>query len=81
VAGWLPAVRALRRTGGMIHVHENVLEADLTEWMEDTRVQFEEYLAVFDKSHLSVAIDHLEKVKSYAPRVYHIVLDLSFRER
>lgn len=81
VAGWAPAVRALRSTGGIIHVHENVLAADLDGWKEDTRMQFESYLHLFDKSHLEVIIEHLETVKSYAPRVYHVVLDLRFRQK
>ena len=78
VAGWAPAVRALRPSGGIIHIHENVLAADLAGWKEDTRAQFEAYLQLFDKSHLGVTVEHLETVKSYAPRVYHVVLDLRF---
>jgi len=62
-------------------VHENVLEADLDGWKADTTAQFEAYLQLFNKLHLTVTIEHLETVKSYAPRVYHVVLDLRFRQR
>ena len=76
VQGWSLAARALKSTGGTIHVHENVLESILTTWVEETRVKFEDLLKEHGKT-LSVSVVHLEKVKSYAPRVYHVVLDLT----
>jgi tRNA(Phe) wybutosine-synthesizing methylase Tyw3 len=75
VEGWPLAARALKATGGTIHVHENVHEGILAQWVEDTRAKFETLLQGLGKQ-LAVSIVHLERVKSYAPRVYHVVLDL-----
>jgi tRNA(Phe) wybutosine-synthesizing methylase Tyw3 len=75
VEGWPLAARALKATGGTIHVHENVHEGILAQWVEDTRAKFETMLQGLGKQ-LTVSIVHLERVKSYAPRVYHVVLDL-----
>jgi tRNA(Phe) wybutosine-synthesizing methylase Tyw3 len=75
VEGWPLAARALKATGGTIHVHENVHEGILAQWVEDTRAKFETLLQGLGKQ-LTVSIVHLERVKSYAPRVYHVVLDL-----
>lgn len=83
--GWPLAVQALRPEGGMIHVHENVGEEELEEWVLETCVDFQR---MFDEKgrltgggqgeedSLKVSVRHLEKVKSYAPRVFHVVLDL-----
>jgi tRNA G37 N-methylase Trm5 len=76
VTGWELAARALKPSGGIIHVHENVLESILDTWVEETRQTFETMLRACGKE-LKVSIVHLERVKSYAPRVYHVVLDLS----
>ena len=75
VKGWPLAARALKACGGIIHVHENVLESILHTWVEETRLKFETLLLEHGKP-MKVSIVHLEKVKSYAPRVYHVVLDL-----
>jgi tRNA G37 N-methylase Trm5 len=75
VTGWPLAARALKATGGVLHVHENVLESILDIWVEETRATFQAMLQQRGKA-LLVSITHLEKVKSYAPRVYHVVLDL-----
>ncbi len=75
VTGWELAARALKSTGGVLHVHENVLESTLEVWVEETRATFQDLLQCKGKPLLA-SITHLEKVKSYAPRVYHVVLDL-----
>jgi len=73
VAGWPLAARALKPSGGVIHVHENVVDKDLSQWVEETVKVFGDLLR--DKP-LTVRASHLEKVKSYAPHVLHVVLDL-----
>ena len=72
--GWILAANAIKPTGGIIHVHENVSDRILSAWVEETVGRFSELLA--DKK-LLVVCRHVEKVKSYAPHVYHIVLDLA----
>lgn len=74
LGGWSLAAQVLKRTGGIIHVHENVADKDIKEWMEKTAEEFSRLLA---GKKLAATILHLEKVKSYAPRVHHVVLDLA----
>jgi tRNA G37 N-methylase Trm5 len=126
VQGWPLAARALKPTGGLIHVHENVHENILAAWVEETRAEFQRLLrteftaqekqkqkqqqqqeeeellsagagvgaetaeagevvpvegnnnsnSMGAELEMHVTIVHLEKVKSYAPRVFHVVLDL-----
>ena len=75
VTGWPLAARALKSSGGTIHVHENVLESILDSFVEETRIKFEDMLQQLGKN-LRVSVVHVERVKSYAPRVYHVVVDL-----
>ena len=72
--GWSLAANAIKPTGGIIHVHENVSSRILSTWVEETVQRFSELLVA---KNLRVVCRHVEKVKSYAPRVYHIVLDLA----
>jgi hypothetical protein len=75
--GWPTAVRALRRaTGGWLHVHGNV--------MVDERYIWFEWLChcllrlARDDGRVDAVIlgMHLEKVKSFAPKVNHYVADV-----
>ena len=75
VAGWPLAARCLRPDGGLLHVHENVHEDDVDAWAERARGTFEGLLQAEGKA-LAVHVRHIERVKSYAPRVLHIVVDM-----
>lgn len=78
--GWILAARAIKpSTGGVIHVHENVHQQQVETWTEATRQAFQDLFQSLGKGHLQVTVLHLECVKSYAPRVYHYVLDLQCR--
>lgn len=74
--GWPLAVNVLKSSGGMIHVHENVMESNINEFVIDCCNQFKSLFANEHQKEYQVECLHLERVKSYAPRVYHIVLDL-----
>ena len=63
----------------MIHVHENVHENILSSWIEETILKFQNMFLECNKP-MKITAMHLEKVKSYAPRVYHVVLDLLCEE-
>ena len=82
--GWPVAVSCLdRSTGGWLHVHANVPTIERTNWShwlcrslvniaseqqkEDASMNSSEWIAV---------CSHVEKVKSYAPKVDHIVADV-----
>ena len=75
VAGWPLAINALKSTGGCLHVHENVNISELDAWLESTCKIFRE-LSVTAKKPMDVRCVHLEKVKSYAPKILHVVADL-----
>ena len=61
---WEDAVRCLKPSGGWLHVHMNVKEERIEAWAEETAAK------------LGGAVGHLERVKWYAPRIRHVVLDL-----
>jgi len=76
VEGWPLAASALKSTGGILHVHENVGVADIDEWVISLCRKFEELFRSAGKD-LTVSCSHLEKVKSYAPKIFHVVADLT----
>ena len=61
---WEDAVRCLKPGGGWLHVHMNVEEERIEAWAEGTAAR------------LGGSIRHLERVKWYAPRIRHVVLDV-----
>jgi Met-10+ like-protein len=75
--GWRTAVRALRRsTGGWLHIHGNVPEKEQTTWVLWlcrclARITVEEVLPDW-----AVVCTNVERVKSFAPTVYHYVADV-----
>ena len=73
--GWPLAARILKPSGGMLHVHENVNQDNISNWILYAISKFETYFRNYNKSFRIECI-HLEKVKSYAPRIYHVVADL-----
>lgn len=76
--GWPIAVRLLRDEGGMLHVHGNMLEEAVEVWLE--RIKRE--VAGMGKglgrtwARRGVKCVHVERVKSYAPSVWHFVADV-----
>jgi tRNA wybutosine-synthesizing protein 3 len=74
--GWPLAVRAIKPAGGFIHVHENVHEDNLETWKVFCMKKFEKYFLDAGKS-MRINCTWVEKVKSYSPRVWHIVADLT----
>lgn len=75
--GWPIAVRLLRpRKGGWMHVHANVIESSIPSWVERVVETVERLGGELGKEWGGVHCRHLEKVKSYAPRVWHVVADI-----
>ncbi|CAK1358174.1 tRNA wybutosine-synthesizing protein 2 [Cercospora beticola] len=71
---------------GWLHIHENFLVDEIVEKSEETRKEFERILLgssnphlehVGDEQKLKVEIEHINKLKSYAPGVMHCVIDVS----
>ena len=94
MSGWKLGVNVLKRHGGVIHVHENVMDTDFDKWVKDTckafedlfeekRQWYDEFVKHDDSDRpqgkMEVRCLHLEKVKSYAPHLYHVVADLECR--
>ena len=74
---WEPAIQSLKETGGTLHIHMNVEEERIDAWCEET-IQKCLKFAHDGRRHWEVVSHHLEKVKWYAPRIRHVVLDVSF---
>lgn len=72
---WELAFNCLKEEGGIIHVHMNVEQQDL----DDGRF-VKETLKSFEEMGSEVKLLHLEDVKSYAPRIRHVVLDVEVRK-
>lgn len=75
--GWPLAIQVLKPCGGWLHIHENVHEEILKsgEWVSFC-VSTLEKLSEEKGKPFEFSVTHIEKVKSYAPRIYHIVLDI-----
>ena len=73
------ACKALKQdSGGTLHIHANVRSSsdpktDWKKWCDTTEFEIRQILGVDIWTTKQV---HLEPVKSFAPRVYHLVLDL-----
>ncbi|MEC7179872.1 MAG: hypothetical protein VXW36_00625 [Candidatus Thermoplasmatota archaeon] len=74
---WEPAIQSLKETGGTIHIHMNVEEEIIDAWCEATMDKCLQFASKAGR-HWEVVSHHLEKVKWYAPRIRHVVLDVSF---
>ena len=75
---WEAAVRCLKETGGVLHIHMNVEEEKIPNWQKLTIEKISTFAKLSGRK-LSVVSSHLEKVKWFAPRVRHVVLDLELR--
>ncbi len=78
VEGWPLAALCLNKsTGGVLHVHENILQDQVEHWgREVLPAAMTGIFASLPGGAMEVTCVHIERVKSYAPRVLHIVVDL-----
>ncbi|XP_054706976.1 tRNA wybutosine-synthesizing protein 2 homolog [Uloborus diversus] len=92
-SGWETACRALKPSGGILHVHGNVISnmksktipmennkcnmVEWTEWAEHVRCKIETILS--DLYHYSwlVEVLNINHIKSYAPHIDHLVVDIN----
>jgi tRNA wybutosine-synthesizing protein 3 len=74
------AVSALKETsGGVLHVHENVMVGQEEEWIRTIVQLIHQELQVLQRVDWTVHVMHTENVKSFAPRIYHWVADVHVR--
>ena len=71
---WPLAVDCLRAEGGVIHLHMNSVQTSLEDgsFVDSTT-------KTFGMLGCEVELLHLEKVKSYAPHIQHVVVDLAVK--
>ena len=73
---WPTAVAALRaETGGVMHVHGNVASGEEEAWARRLESEVAALAADLGREW-AVRVEHVEKVKWYAPRVRHLVADV-----
>ena len=72
---WPTAVAALRNSGGVLHVHGNVASGEEGAWARRLEEEIAALAAELGREW-SVRVEHVERVKWYAPRVRHLVADV-----
>ncbi|CAH0477080.1 unnamed protein product [Peronospora belbahrii] len=72
---WPLAIQVLKSSGGWLHVHDNVAVKDNETWKQYVVDTIQELAQQYGKDW-TITCDHVEKVKSYAPKVYHLVADI-----
>ena len=71
---WSLAVDCLKQIGGMVHIHMNVREKEIDSFAEYCLEQIKHHAAQRDFN--TIKLQHVEKVKWYAPHIRHIVIDI-----
>eukprot|EP00039_Didymoeca_costata_P030291 m.28822 g.28822 ORF g.28822 m.28822 type:complete len:426 (-) comp8037_c0_seq3:54-1331(-) len=87
--GWSVAIAALKGTkGGWLHVHDNVTTkkncSRSESWNDHGNFITTELIELAQNIHggeWEVDVRHVEKVKSYAPHIYHLVFDIECRRK
>lgn len=83
-AAWSIAVQLLKPQGGILHIHINKGEEEIDEFIAKSPYLFENLNKYSNRLYHGILwkgkVMHVEKVKSYAPRVWHYVIDLELRE-
>jgi tRNA G37 N-methylase Trm5 len=78
--GWRSAAMLLNKLkGGWLHVHTVCSEAELHSQQAECVDVFSTYLRDAVGNEWEVSVKHTEKVKNYAPHLYHYVFDVECR--
>ena len=75
---WQSAINCLKSNGGMLHIHMNVEEEKIDDFVSYCIDSIAKLAKQLGREGI-VSVDHVEKVKWYAPRMRHIVIDVSVR--
>jgi len=75
---WQSAINCLKSSGGRLHIHMNVEEEKIDDFVAYCIDSIAKLAKQLGREGI-VSAEHVEKVKWYAPRIRHIVLDLSVR--
>ena len=74
---WKLAIACLKEKGGTLHIHMNVEEEKIEQWIDSTISLLQQYSEELKRNY-NLEVNHLEKVKWFSPRVRHVVLDVEF---
>ena len=74
---WKLAIACLKEKGGTLHIHMNVEEEKIEQWIDSTISLLQQYSEELKRNY-NLEVKHLEKVKWFSPRVRHVVLDVEF---
>ena len=72
---WELAINSLDSKGGMLHLHGNAPAKKEKEWATKVIGKLET-ISDNNNRNFKFELSHIEKVKSYAPKVNHLVLDI-----
>ena len=75
--GWKFAIEALKPQGGILHVHQNIEQKKIVDFVA---VMKEKLLQLLNAKNGSfswiIEIPHIQRVKSYGPNIEHMVFDV-----
>lgn len=77
---WEHAILCLKTAGGWLHIHMNVDDSKIDAWRDETLVKLRKFAKKHNRNW-KIESPHIESVKSYSPRVHHIVLDVHCSEK
>tara|TARA_X000000368_G_scaffold371172_1_gene320798 strand:+ start:176 stop:1327 length:1152 start_codon:yes stop_codon:yes gene_type:complete len=75
---WQSAINCLKPSGGKLHIHMNVEEEKIEDFVIYCSDSIARLAKQLDREGI-VSVEHVEKVKWYAPRIRHIVIDISVK--
>jgi tRNA G37 N-methylase Trm5 len=74
---YVVALSVLKPAGGVLHVHANKADGEAEAWAASLPAQLLELARSAGlQRQWTARLQHLEWVKSYAPRVWHVVADV-----
>ena len=74
-SAWETALRLLKPSGGWLHIHENVDKGGVHEWKKYLLSRLHD-LSSRSGFDWRITCKHIERVKSYAPKLLHVVADI-----
>ena len=75
---WQSAINCLKSSGGMLHIHMNVEEEKIEGFVKYCTDRIAKLAKQLGREGIA-SVEHVEKVKWYAPRIRHIVIDISVK--
>ena len=75
---WQSAINCLKPSGGKLHIHMNVEEEKIEDFVTYCSDSIAKLAKQLGREGI-VSVEHVEKVKWYAPRIRHIVIDISVK--